>query len=135
MKPHHRSTALILAVALLGTAGLLGISRWQQEPRAPANAPPAPEKTAEGVFGELPKASDLAGGQDGRMTAKVSQRPSPADTTPGIDRTADQPRPGEMVYRLDALPTACGTYWVENDDGTFSRLGVCHPENHPGGSH
>ena len=69
------------------------------------------------------------------MATKVSQRPSPADTTTGIDRTADQPRPGETVYRLDALPTACGTYWVENEDGTFSRLAVCHPENHPGGSH
>ena len=124
----------MLAVALLGMAGLLGISHWQQAAPRTANAAPRPEKTAE-VFGAIPRISDLSDSQDGRLATKVSHRPSSADATPGIDLTADQPRPGEMVYRLDELPAVRGTYWVENADGTFSRLAVSPSDDQPGGSH
>jgi hypothetical protein len=134
MKPDHRTTALILAVGLLGMAGLLGISHWQQAAPATADAPPHPQKTAE-VFGPIPRISDLADSQDGRLATKVSHRPPSADATPGIDRTEDQPRPGEMVYRLDALPAVAGTYWVENGDGTFSRLAVSPSDDQPGDPH
>jgi hypothetical protein len=83
------------------------------------------------VFVELPRASDTARVEAGSLSTKVSQRPPGARTT-----DAEQPRPGEPTYRMEELPKACGTYWVADATGSgFSRVAVCNPENHPGGSH
>lgn len=48
---------------------------------------------------------------------------------------AEQPREGEITYRMEDLPKDCGTYWVADASGGFSRVAVCNPANHPGGSH
>lgn len=134
MKNHHRSTTLFLALGLLGMAGLLGISRWQQSTPAPASATTTPPDITR-ASGQNPMPPGLPSRHGERMATEVSQRPAAVSTAPRIDRTAAQPRPGEPTYRLNSLPKARGTYWVENADGTFSRLAVSPPENQPDNSH
>ena len=130
MKPHHRHGPLLLAIALLATAGVLGVSRWSQRTVTPGHGHPS-APTDDAVFVELPRASDTARMADESPATKVSQRPPGARTT-----EAEQPRPGEPTYRMEELPKACGTYWVADANGdSFSRVAVCNPENHPGGSH
>ena len=82
------------------------------------------------MFTELPRVSDHPGVVDGRPATKTSQR------TPDIRMIeAEQPREGEITYRMEDLPKDCGTYWVADAGGGFSRVAVCNPANHPGGSH
>ena len=131
MKSHHRNGTLLLAITLLATAGVLGIARWSQR-AAPAylgqTSVPATKETA--VFTELPRASDRLAMVDGRLATKTSQRLPDARMI-----EAEQPREGEITYRMEDLPKACGTYWVADAGGGFSRIAVCDPASHPGGTH
>jgi hypothetical protein len=136
MKAHPRHGVLALALGLLALAAILGVARWN--PSAPAHEPAGTSTAAteREVFVELPRASGAASFANGTsLPTKGSLRLPDADHSPGIELQPDQPRPGEPTYRMENLPKECGTYWVENADGGFSRLAVCHPENHPGGSH
>ncbi len=132
MKPHHRLGQWLLAIALLATAAVLGLSRWSQRAapadhgQSSASSPPKGEAS----FHELPRTADSTRIAGGTLANKVSQRPTSARIP-----EADQPRPGELTYRMEELPKACGTYWVADANGGFSRVAVCNPENHPGGSH
>jgi hypothetical protein len=132
MKLHHRYGVLLLAIALLATAAVLGISRWSQR-AAPSDhllsSAASPPKD-DAAFHELPRTADSTRIAGGTLASKVSHRP------PGTPISeADQPRPGEPTYRMEDLPKACGTYWVADANGGFGRIAVCNPENHPGGSH
>jgi hypothetical protein len=135
MKPYHRYGALFSAVALLATAGVLGISRWNQT--TPAHERGLKSTSAEdaAVFVERPKAAEVSHTTDDRPATKVSRRPPQPRVTTPTGPEPDQPRPGEPTYRMEDLPKTCGTYWVEDANGGFSRLAVCNPENHPDGSH
>jgi hypothetical protein len=82
------------------------------------------------VFSELPRDSASAHTADARLATKVARRPPDTRTS-----DIDQPRPGEPTYRMADLPKTCGTYWVADANGGFSRVAVCNPENHPGGTH
>ena len=133
MKPRHRNSTLLLAITLLATAGVLGVARWNQR-SAPANqvqlSVPAAKAKDIPVFTELPRASDHAALVGGRLATKTSQRSPDARMI-----EAEQPREGEITYRMEDLPKACGTYWVADASGGFSRVAVCNPESHPGGTH
>ncbi len=132
MKLNHRHGVLLLAIALLATAAVLGIARWNQRaaPLEHGQSPASPLPKDEAVFLELPRAADSTRIAGGTLEAKVSQRPPVTRIT-----EAEQPRPGEPIYRMEDLPKACGTYWVEDASGGYSRLAVCDPASHPGGSH
>jgi len=91
---------------------------------------PAVKAKDAAVFTELPRASDQPRGVDGRLATKTSQRTPDARMI-----EAEQPREGEITYRMEDLPKDCGTYWVADASGGFSRVAVCDPANHPGGSH
>jgi hypothetical protein len=132
MRTHQRHVVLLLAIALLATAAVLGIARWSQRTAISGHglssdsSPPA--DTA--AFRELPRAADGAHLAESTLATKASQRPPGTRTS-----QAGQPRPGEITYQMEDLPKACGTYWVADANGGFSRVAVCNPENHPGGSH
>ena len=136
MKPYHRYGALFSAIALLATAGVLGISRWNQTTPAHDRTPKSTSGKGAAVAVEQPKASDASRTVDDKPATKVSRRPAqPVVATAPTEPEPEQPRPGEPTYRMDNLPKTCGTYWVEDGSGGFSRLAVCNPENHPGGGH
>jgi hypothetical protein len=133
MKPRYRNSTLLLAITLLAIAGVLGVARWNQR-AAPAShgqlSVPAAKAKDIAVFTALPRASDHAAMVDGRLATKTSQRSPDARMI-----EAEQPREGEITYRMEDLPKACGTYWVAGASGGFSRVAVCDPASHPGGSH
>ncbi|RYD67072.1 MAG: hypothetical protein EOP83_03585 [Verrucomicrobiaceae bacterium] len=121
----------MLAIVLLATAGVLGIVRWNQRVASSDlghTSVPATQEAA--VFTELPRASDHVAMVDGKLATKTSQR------MPDVRAIeAEQPREGEITYRMEDLPKTCGTYWVADAGGGFSRVAVCDPASHPGGTH
>jgi hypothetical protein len=131
MKPHQRHGAVVLGAAILATAVVLGIARWHQPTPAGEVATTSSSASDTGHFTQIPRASDAGIQAEGRLPGKVGPRPLRADPAAEID----QPRPGETVYLMSNLPKECGTYWVQSANGEYSRLSVCHPENHPGRGH
>ena len=133
MKPHQRCGAIILGAAMLATAVVLVIARWCQPATALAGeaAVISHSERDAGHFVEIPRASEIVPQAGDRLSGKIGPRLPRPDPAAGID----QPRPGEMVYQMDNLPKECGTYWVQSSNGEYSRLSVCHPDNHPGRGH
>ena len=125
MKSHHRYGKLLLPIALLATASMLVVSRRSQPVALSDHGKSSASSPREdATFHELPRTADRTRVADRTLVTKASRRP-PGSTI----AEADQPRPGETTYRMENLPKASGTYWVEDGSGGFSRIAVCPPES------